>query len=233
MQNPHEPMGKYQDEQKNPNSQSNGTVSTQIQSKTERRRQFFKSFEAKSLKSRSLLTQISDDLTSLFSSPVFLLLHAVFFFFWITANIGWYPIVTPFDPYPFGFLTMVVSLEAIFLSIFILVSQNRSSVVDTIREEVHLRVNLIAEQEITKILSVLAEMRAEMGIKKEDRELDEMLRRIDTNYIERTIIEQVAKANNPIGEQLRKEFPELLLYPVKKPIEIVNNLTSEEKKRPH
>jgi uncharacterized membrane protein len=208
--------------------------SSKIQSKTERRRQFFKSFEAKSLKSRSLLTQISDDLTSVFSSPIFLVIHAVFFFAWITANLGWYPQIPSFDPYPFGFLTMVVSLEAIFLSIFILVSQNRSSVVDTIREEVHLRVNLIAEQEITKILEVLAEMRKEMGIKEKDAELEEMLKRVDTNYIERIIAEQVAKASKPLGEQLKKEFPELLMYPVKKPIELVQNMSngnsSEEKK---
>ena len=208
----------------------NGT-SDGIQVNTERRRQFFRSFEAKSLKSRSFLTQVSDDLTSIFSSPMILVLHAAFFFGWITVNLGWYEQISPFDPYPFGFLTLVVSLEAIFLSIFILVSQNRSSVVDTIREEVHLRVNLIAEQEITKVLSVLAEMRKEMGIKKEDKELDEMLHRIDTNYIERSIADQVAKANKPLGEQLRKEFPELILYPVKKPIQMVNNLTSEDKKK--
>lgn len=199
---------------------------SKIQSKTERRRQFFKSFEAKSLKSRSFLTQVSDDLTALFSSPVFLVLHAVWFFIWITINTGWYPQVPIFDPYPFGFLTMVVSLEAIFLSIFILVSQNRSSVVDTIREEVHLRVNLIAEQEITKILEVLAEMRREMGIKERDVELEEMLKRIDANYIEREIASQVAKASKPLGEQLKKEFPELLMYPVKKPIEIVQNISN-------
>ncbi len=199
---------------------------------TERRRQFFKSFEAKSLKSRSLLTQISDDLTSAFSSPTFLVLNAVFFFVWITANLGLLPGIAPFDPYPFGFLTMVVSLEAIFLSIFILVSQNRSSVVDTIREEVHLRVNLIAEEEITKILEILSEMRLEMGIKKEDPQLNEMLERMDTAYIERSIVDQMSKANKPVGEQLRQEFPEMLLYPVKKPIDLVNQISGNNAKRP-
>ena len=93
-----------------------------MRANTERRRLFFRSFEAKSLKSRSLLTQVSDDLTSIFSSPMILVFHAALFFFWITSNIGWYDFITPFDPYPFGFLTLVVSLEAIFLSIFILVS---------------------------------------------------------------------------------------------------------------
>lgn len=156
---------------------------------SERRRQFFKSFEAKSLGQRSILTQISDDLTAICGSVTFLVLHVFFFFGWITANIGWYrPYIPEFDPYPFGFLTLVVSLEAIFLAIFILVSQNRSAYVSTLREEVHLRVNLIAEEEITKALHVLAELRAKMGIRDRDPELQEMLERTDTNYIERSIV---------------------------------------------
>lgn len=192
---------------------------------SERRRQFFKSFEAKSLRQRSLLTQVADDLTNICGSVPFLMFHIIFFYGWITANLGWYkPYIIPFDPYPFGFLTMVVSLEAIFLSIFILVSQNRSSYVSTLREEVHLRVNLIAEEEVTKILHVLAEMRAKMGIRDHDPVLQEMLERTDANYIERSVVEQMEKASKPLSEQLKKEFPELLMYPVKKPIEIIVNV---------
>jgi uncharacterized membrane protein len=167
---------------------------------------------------------MADDLTNICGSVPFLVFHIFFFFGWITANIGLYePTIPVFDPYPFGFLTMCVSLEAIFLAIFILVSQNRSSYVSTIREEVHLRVNLIAEEEITKILHVLAEMRAKMGIRDHDPMLQEMLNRTDTNYIERTVVDQMEKASKPLSEQLRKEFPELLMYPVKKPIEMFVN----------
>lgn len=194
---------------------------------TERRRQFFKSFEAKSLASRSWLTRVSDDLTAFCGSTFFLVFNALFFYFWITANIGWYePYIQIFDPYPFGLLTMAVSLEAIILAIFILVSQNRSAYVSTIREEVHLRVNLIAEEEITKALQVLAELRTKMGITSKDHELEEMLQRTDTNYIETSVMNQIAKANKPVGEQLQKEFPEILMYPVKKPIEVVTNLAN-------
>lgn len=194
---------------------------------SERRRQFFRSFEAKSLRSRSLLTQISDDLTNICGSTKFLLFHVVIFAFWIGVNTGLVAdFITPFDPFPFGLLTMIVSLEAIFLSIFVLVSQNRSSYIGSIREEVHLRVNLIAEEEITKILSILAEMRKHMGLKRGDQELEDMLKRTDTNYIEHSILEQMERASKPISEQLKKEFPELLLYPVKKPIEIMRDITS-------
>jgi len=75
----------------------------------------------------------------------------------------------------------------------------------------NLRVNLIAEEEITKILEVLAEMRKEMGIKKEDPELKEMIERIDTDYIERSVMEQMTRANKPLTEQIKKEFtPEII-----------------------
>ena len=195
---------------------------------SERRRQFFRSFEAKSLRSRSLLTQISDDLTAICGSSFFLMLHIVFFSIWIGINMGLVSSIAAFDPFPFGLLTMIVSLEAIFLAIFILVSQNRSSYIGTLRDEFHLRVNLIAEEEITKILEILAEIRKEMGIKKEDPQLKEMLERIDTNYIERSVLEQMSRANKPLGEQLKKDFPELMLYPVTKPVEIIQHMTQAE-----
>ena len=181
--------------------------------KTETRRKFFKSFEAKSLSGRSFLTQIADDLTAICGSTQFLIFHVVFFATWILINIGEVPWIKSFDPYPFGFLTMVVSLEAIFLSIFVLVSQNRSSYISTLRDEVHLGVNLIAEEEITKILEVLADIRKEIGIKKPDHQLDKMLERIDTGYIERSIMDQMERANKSLVEQMKKSLPDPLVHP--------------------
>ncbi|HVT01684.1 MAG TPA: DUF1003 domain-containing protein [Patescibacteria group bacterium] len=185
---------------------------------TENRRKFFKSFEAKSLRSRSFLTQVADDLTTFCGSTPFLIFHVLFFAAWIVINVGLVSeIIKPFDPYPFGFLTMVVSLEAIFLSIFVLVSQNRSSYISTIRDEVHLGVNLIAEEEITKILEVLADIRREMGIKKPDPQLDKMLDRIDTGYIERSIMEQLGRANKSLAERMVTELPTPIPHSKTKP----------------
>lgn len=192
--------------------------------RSERRRQFFKSFEAKSIRSRSILTQIADDLTAICGSEPFLIFHILFFTGWIILNSNLLPGTIAFDPFPFGLLTMVVSLEAIFLAIFILVSQNRSSYVNSIREEVHMQVNLIAEEEITKVLAVLADIRKKLGITKEDLQLEEMLKRIDTDYIEKSIERQMAAA--------RKAFPSQIVNgpveAVKKPIEsMVHQLSSE------
>jgi uncharacterized membrane protein len=192
---------------------------------TERRRQFFKSFEAKSLRSRSLLTQISDDLTEICGSTPFLIFHIVFFAAWIVLNLEVIPGTVPFDPFPFGLLTMIVSLEAIFLAIFILVSQNRSSYVNTLREEVHLRVNLIAEEEITKVLEVLAEVRKQVGIKKPDPELEEMLQRTDTGYIERVILNQIQRAKPSLAAKLANDFP-YITVPIKKTAEVITNVTN-------
>lgn len=182
---------------------------------TERRRLFYRALEAKALRSRSVLTQIADSLTAAFSSTTFLLLNVLFFASWICVNLGFFPIIKPFDVYPFGLLTMMVSLEAIFLSIFVLVSQSRSSYVNSLREEVHLRVNLIAEEEITKSLQLLAEIRDKIGIKEKDSELEEMLARTDANYIEQSIAEEMKRANLPVFNHLVKEFPELITKPIK------------------
>lgn len=176
----------------------------------ERRRKFFRSLEAKSLKARSFLTRLADELTSVCGSPTFLVMNSLFFLVWIGVNTNILPGFIAFDPYPFGLLTMIVSLEAIFLSIFVLISQNRSAYISTIRDEVHMQVNLRAEEEITKILEILSDMRKKMGITKEDAELKEMLERMDTGYIEQSIAGQLSRANKPIFEQMIREFPDVL-----------------------
>lgn len=182
--------------------------------RSERRRQFYRSFEAQALRHRSFFTQIADDLTAAFGSTTFLILNIIFFIIWISINLGLVPDIEPFDPFPFGLLTMALSIEAIVLAIVILVSQNRQSYVSSIREELHLQINLIAEEEITKALKLLAEIRDKMGIKESDPELEEMLERINTSYIERTLIEQIEKANTTfakrITEKLKTDYSDLL-----------------------
>jgi uncharacterized membrane protein len=81
--------------------------------------------ENEALHQRSLTDRVSDSITRLAGSSVFILVHIIWFTIWIILNLGRVPAIHPFDPYPFTFLTMVVSLEAIFLSIFVLISQNR------------------------------------------------------------------------------------------------------------
>jgi uncharacterized membrane protein len=91
--------------------------------------------------------RIADWIAAFSGSITFLLLHCVLFFIWIILNVGLFKF-GDFDPYPFGLLTMSVSLEAIILSVFVLLSQNRQAASDRVRADVEYEVNLKAELEI-------------------------------------------------------------------------------------
>ncbi len=92
----------------------------------------------------------ADWLTKTFGSIQFLLFHLIWFSLWIIINLGLTPI-KPFDPYPFGFLTLVVSLEAIFFSIVILISENREQKVNDFREELSLALLKVIEKKIDNL----------------------------------------------------------------------------------
>jgi len=149
------------------------------------------SFEADQLKNRPKFIQIADRLTLLFGSISFFTLNALLFIVWIAINTGSVPLIPVFDPYPFILLTMFVSLEAIFLSIIVLMSQNRQGHIFTLREELDMQVNLLAEREITMSLKILKLMANKMGVKIKDKELGEMVKETDISYIQREIQEQI------------------------------------------
>ena len=87
-----------------------------------------------------------------FSGTVsFVNLHIIVFFFWIVVNLGLVPYVPKFDPFPFGLLTVIASLEAIILSGFVLISQKAQRAKDRVRSEIEYEVNLKAELEIAHL----------------------------------------------------------------------------------
>ena len=123
--------------------------------------------------------------------------HVVWFAGWILANTGALGI-RPFDPFPFGLLTLIVSLEAIFLSIFVLMAQSRESTVAELREEVSLQVVLRMEEEVTKTLQLVAGLYTRLGQQvSEDPELREMLGPLDADEIERDLVDQIKAAREP------------------------------------
>jgi len=97
---------------------------------------------------RTLVQRSADWIAAFSGSITFLVLHVVVFAVWLVVNTVKIPGFQQFDPYPFGFLTLAVSLEAIFLSVFVLLSQNRQASKDRIRSDVEYEVNLKAELEI-------------------------------------------------------------------------------------
>jgi uncharacterized membrane protein len=100
---------------------------------------------------RSGLEKVADWIAAFSGSIPFLLIHVVLFAVWILLNVEAVPYAPMFDPFPFGLLTMVVSLEAIILSVFVLLSQNRQAANDRIRSDVEYDVNLKAELEVAHL----------------------------------------------------------------------------------
>jgi uncharacterized membrane protein len=110
----------------------------------------------------NVTVQKTADWIAEFSGSIsFLVLHIVIFTGWIVANTGWLPGVPIFDPFPYGLLTMCVSLEAIFLSVFVLLSQNRQVAKDRIRADIEYDVNLKAELEVAHLHEKVDHLTAE------------------------------------------------------------------------
>lgn len=111
--------------------------------------------EQRALADRSPADRLSDAINRVTGSAVFAAGNVVLFTVWMSVNTGSVPGVEPFDPYPFSLLTLIVSLEAIFLAIFVLMSQNRMTRQVDRRTHLDLQVNLLAEQELTTMLQML------------------------------------------------------------------------------
>ena len=120
--------------------------------------------QRKMTRARTMGGRIADAITDFTGSLAFVYIHVVWFGFWVLLNIGLIhvPYVSEFDPFPFGLLTMIVSLEAIFLSTFVLISQNRLAQASEKRAELDLQVNLLAEQKATKVLEMLDQITGQL-----------------------------------------------------------------------
>jgi uncharacterized membrane protein len=118
---------------------------------------------------RSFQEHLADLISRFAGSMPFIVVHAIWFAIWTFWNLDWLGL-KPFDPFPFGLLTMVVSLEAIFLSTFVLLSQNREAQVADRRAELDLQINLLSEYEITQALKLLDAVCDKLGIETDGHE---------------------------------------------------------------
>lgn len=112
---------------------------------------------------RSFQDRIADVFTSFSGRMIFVYVHVVWFGVWCLLNTGRVG-VHPFDPFPYGLLTMFVSLEAIFLSTFVLISQNQMSEETERRADLDLHIGLLTEHELTRVLQMLDAIQDKMGI---------------------------------------------------------------------
>ena len=118
---------------------------------------------------RTGVEKVADWIAAFSGSIPFMNLHLVGFTLWILLNVPWirrFPLLRPvalFDPYPFGLLTMSVSLEAIVLSVFVLLSQNRQAAKEHVRGDIEYDVNLKSEMEVAHLHEKVDRLSADMA----------------------------------------------------------------------
>ena len=122
---------------------------------------------------RTIGEKIAEVIAAFCGSMIFVYVHIVWFTGWILINSVF--TFAQFDPFPYTFLTLVVSLEAIFLSTFILISQNHETQLTERRNQLDLQVNLLAEQENTKMLDLLQRIAEKVGIEDDSPETATLL----------------------------------------------------------
>ena len=132
--------------------------------------------EQRFVEERTLFERAGDGIAGFAGSMPFVLVHGLLVLAWILVNTGRVRWIRPFDPFPFSFFGMMVAFEAVVLSSFILMRQNRMAKRAERRDHLNLQVDLLAEKEVTKLLQMVRAICGHMGLKYlvEDKELSEL-----------------------------------------------------------
>jgi uncharacterized membrane protein len=120
--------------------------------------------EREALHERSLGERVSDAITGFIGSIAFVVFHILLFIGWGIVNLNFIPGIAEFDPFPFGILTLIVSAEGVFITIFILIGQNRMSRQSDRRAHLDLQVSILAEQEMTMMLRMQQKLCEHFGV---------------------------------------------------------------------
>ena len=142
----------------------------------------------------SLQQRVANAITSFVGSMGFVYLHAAIFILWILINVGWLPIVPAWDP-SLVVLAMAASVEAIFISTFVLISQNRMASKDDKRADLSLQIELLNEHETTRLITMVSAIARKLEIDTEvaSEELEEMQR----NVAPEVVLEEIERQNGP------------------------------------
>ena len=143
--------------------------------------------------------RLADLITDFSGRMFFVYFHIVWFGAWLLINMG-YTRIPMFDPYPFGLLTMIVSLEAIFLATFVLISQNRLSAEADRRADLDLQMDLLTEYEMTRVINMLDAIQDKMGI---DNDSDQELQDLEKNVHPEDVLEEIDRIQRRL-KQLKK-----------------------------
>jgi uncharacterized membrane protein len=140
--------------------------------------------------------RLAETITRFTGSMRFVYLHLAVFGFWISANLGWVPGVPAWDP-SFVVLAMVASVEAIFLSTFVLISQNRMAQAADKRADLDLQISLLAEHEVTRLITLVSGIAERMGVKTA---ADADLKEITLDVAPEAVLDEL-EATEPGAEQ--------------------------------
>lgn len=113
---------------------------------------------------RTWSDRVGDAIGTFAGTITFVVVHLVVFAAWAAVNLGVVPGIPAFDSYPFNLLTLIMSLEGVLLTTFVLIKQNRMSVRADRRAHLDLQINLLTEKEVTKVIQLLEHVTAHLGI---------------------------------------------------------------------
>ncbi len=136
-----------------------------------------------------LQERIADAITAFAGSMAFVYIHLVLVTLWVGVNLGWLPLVPQFDP-TFVILATFASVEAIFLSTFVLISQNRAADAAQRRSELDLQTNLLSEHEITRLLSLTRQIARQLGIEEAH---DPSLSELEQHVAPEKVLDQISE----------------------------------------
>lgn len=122
--------------------------------------------------------RMADAITRFTGSLPFLLIHVVLIVSWFVLNTGMLLRMKPWDPYPFVMLAMAASVEAIFLSTFVLISQNRQAALADRRAELDLQIGLLTEHEVTRTIHMLHKLLEHHGIEADWSDLEDLKKEV-------------------------------------------------------
>lgn len=158
----------------------------------ERNIQALKERQHREEREASTQERVADRITQFTGSMLFVYIHLALFGFWIIANLGWVPGVPKWDP-TFVVLAMWASVEAIFLSTFVLISQNRMSAVAERRAELDLQISLLTEHEITKLTTLVASIAERLDVRTE---VEDELEEIQNDVSPEAVLDALAESEN-------------------------------------
>lgn len=163
-----------------------------IRNNIENRRRLIRDLKSRVIARQNWLERMSLRISRWVGTTEFLVVNLYTFLVWILLQMNVIPGLKPFDPYPYVLLITFTAVEAIFLTIFILIAQHQQEKFESLREQITLQFDIITEEELTKLMQLVALIAEKQGISvKKDELLQEMLKPIDLEKIEKTLEKQM------------------------------------------